>query len=185
MYQNLKSMTRLLRLQSRLKLPAMLLLYLLLPLATVAAQDRHWKNDNGGGFSDSRNWDTGVPSATEDAIFDLNGAFEVGLASDQTVGSFQQSDGNVTLFGGSKVDLKNGRQLQLNHKLVRIGNRVSGATKRTDRQRWSSERRHRERDKRCEIQWAEFATWCVPRRPTKHWRRVFECQFRIHCTCRR
>ncbi len=68
------------------------------------AQDVNWKNNSGGEFSTGGNWDSGaMPTAFENALFLLNATYDLKLTSNATIQSFQQLDGDITMFGGNRL----------------------------------------------------------------------------------
>ena len=69
------------------------------------AQDRTWTNASGGSFSDAANWDTSVPIATENAIFDLNSIFGIALTANADINSFNQNDGELTFAGAKCISM--------------------------------------------------------------------------------
>lgn len=71
---------------------------------SAIAQDVSWKNGSGGEFSIGGNWDSGaMPTSAENAMFLLNATYGVKLTSNATVQSFQQLDGDITMFGGNRL----------------------------------------------------------------------------------
>ena len=67
----------------------------------IHAQQSTWSNAAGGSFLDSANWDSGIPSATDNAEFDLNEIYDITLETDHTINSWQQSSGQITVSGGA------------------------------------------------------------------------------------
>jgi T5SS/PEP-CTERM-associated repeat protein len=71
----------------------------------ILAQEQIWTNASGGDLLDAANWNSDVPDDTEAARFDLGFNYEINLTTDHTIGSWLQDDGEVTLTGGSNLNV--------------------------------------------------------------------------------
>jgi len=76
----------------------------MLSQVATAQQNHQWIDPGGGNFHNASNWDLGVPSPSDAAIFNLDATYNVDLAFNHDIRFLRVDDGDVTLRGAQAID---------------------------------------------------------------------------------
>lgn len=78
---------------------------LLASAPALAQVTTNWTDAGGGNFNDSGNWSNGIPTSSDDAVFNLANTYTVTLTQNQASDTVLVGNGNVTLAGGFQYDI--------------------------------------------------------------------------------